>query len=138
MVKSVHRPAGVDPALVTVPGTMKEARKGAGQPGLFDRPSENYKIEEAVMFGLGDFQSRGLELANRKLAMDRLLGAFRRSFQKFGIGVPADAAIAECLTSIGAGVEEVPSYVAKHPYRITVPGPLARRSLEVFEKISGE
>ncbi|HUF05335.1 MAG TPA: hypothetical protein VMM38_14320 [Aridibacter sp.] len=102
------------------------------QPGLFDPPAEDAKIDEAVFWALGEFQSRGFELAGRRLALDRLLGAFRRAFEEFDLEPVEDSEIAERLRSAGADVEEVPAYVAKHPYRVTVRKQLSERSLKFY------
>lgn len=102
------------------------------QPGLFESSAEDVRIDEVVRFALGDFQSRGLELAGRRLALDRLLGAFRRAFEEFDIAPVADEELASAMKKAGVLVEEVPGYVAKHPYRVTVPKTLAAESLEFY------
>lgn len=103
------------------------------QPGLFESSGEDVRIEDVIRFALGDFRSRGLELGGRTLALDRLLGAFRRAYEEFGIEPVSDSEIAEGLRAAGAFVEELPAYVAKHPYRVTVPEQLAVECLEYFE-----
>jgi hypothetical protein len=117
---------------------MTKGENALEQPGLFDAGAGNVRIEEVVRYALGDFQSRGLDLAGRKLALDRLLGAFKRSFERFGIEPLNDAELAEALSNAGALVEEVPGYVAKHPYRVTVPASLADAGLELFNERSSE
>jgi len=117
---------------------MKKEEDALEQPGLFDAGTGDVSTDEVIRFALGDFQSRGFELAGRKLALDRLLGAFRRSFERFGIEPRGDAAIAEALSNAGAAVEEVPGYVAKHPYRVTVPAPLAKAGLDLFVERTAE
>lgn len=107
------------------------------QPGLFDPPSEDARIDEAVLYALGEFQTRGFELSGRRLALDRLLGAFRRAFEEFDLGPVEDSEIAERLRSAGAEVEEVPGYVAKHPYRVTVRKQLAEISLKAYKSRTG-
>lgn len=102
------------------------------QPGLFESSADDVRIGEVVRFALGDFQSRGLELAGRRLALDRLLGAFRRAFEEFDIAPVADEDLASALKRAGALVEEVPGYVAKHPYRVTVSQALADDSLNFY------
>ncbi|QQS42442.1 MAG: hypothetical protein IPM63_05755 [Acidobacteriota bacterium] len=103
------------------------------QPGLFDPPAVDEKIGEAVLWALGEFQSRGFELAGRKLALDRLLGAIRRAFEEFGLWPVEDSEIAEQLRSAGAEVEELPGYVAKHPFRVTVRKQLSEASLKFYK-----
>ncbi|MCO6510179.1 MAG: hypothetical protein J5I65_05240 [Aridibacter famidurans] len=103
------------------------------QPGLFDPPAVDERIGEAVLWALGEFQSRGFELAGRKLALDRLLGAFRRAFEEFDLENVPDSEIAERLRSAGAEVEELPGYVAKHPFRVTVRKQLSDASLNFYK-----
>lgn len=90
------------------------------QPKLFEMPAGSTDIEKVLLYALGDFQSRGKVLANRELAFDRLRGAFLRAFEKFGIAVLPDEKIVEGLRRLGVKVVEVPSFVAKRPYRLTV------------------
>lgn len=113
---------------------MTVQRKPLKQPGLFDPSEEDVRVEDLVRYALGDFQSRGFELSNRKLALDRLLGAFRRSFERFGAEPLDDASIAEALGESGALVEELPGYVAKHPFRVVVPEELAESSLRFYNE----
>lgn len=103
------------------------------QPGLFDSKAENDRIGEVVLYALGEFQERGFALENRRLALDRLLGAFRRASDEFDIELPSDSELAEALRTAGATVEEVPAYVAKHPFRVTVRNRLAKESREFLE-----
>lgn len=105
------------------------------QPGLFDPVEDGVGRRELVFYALGDFQTRGFELAGRKMALDRLLGAFRRAYAQFEIEAFEDDDLAQCLKSAGARVSKVPSYVAKHPYRVVVPADLAERSLRYFERV---
>ncbi len=102
------------------------------QPKLFESPAETVTIENLVLYALGDFQSRGKVLEGRELALDRLLGAFNRAGAKYGIERPADETITESLRRLGAKVENVAGFVAKHPYRITVSHDLAKNALEFF------
>ena len=102
------------------------------QPGLFDDVSENVLAESVVFYALADFQMRGFELVNRTLALDRLLGAFKRAFEHFDMEAIPDDELASSLRRLGAKVEQVPRYVAKHPFRVTVSEELAQRSLERF------
>jgi hypothetical protein len=106
------------------------------QPGLFDSAAENVRIDEVIRCALGDFQQRGFDLAGRKLALDRLLGAFRRACDRFGLAPIEDSVLAARLSELGAVVEEVPQFVAKHPYRVTVPARLAESSRKYFEELA--
>lgn len=98
------------------------------QPKLFEQPVERVSIEDVLLYALGDFQSRGKVLADRELALDRLHGAFLRAFEKFGIAELADEQIVEGLRNLGAKVVEVPSFVAKRPYRVVVSQAIANES----------
>ena len=102
------------------------------QPGLFEAAAEDEKVIEALFYALGEFQSRKKVLADRELAFDRLRGAFRRAFEKFGIDEPSDDRIADALGQLGANVKRLPSFVAKHPFRVTVPGKVANDAFERF------
>lgn len=102
------------------------------QPNLFERPAAD--TGRILLFALGDFQTRGFELGGRELPLDRLLGAFRRAFARSGRELPSDERVAEALEELGARIERVPSYVAKHPFRINVPADLARRGLEYYQE----
>lgn len=95
------------------------------QPNLFDQTSESAKIENILLFALGEFQSRGKVLANRELALDRLRGAFKRASEKFAVAEFSDEQVAKILEKLGSKVVKVPAFVAKHPYRITIPNDLA-------------
>lgn len=107
------------------------------QPTLFEAKNENVRIEEVLLFALGEFQSRGKVLATRELALDRLRGAFKRATEKFGLEEFSDETIAENLEKLGAKVVQVPSFVAKHPFRVTVSQNTAERALQFYnEKIN--
>ena len=88
-------------------------------------PREKVDASSALLYALGEFQARGKALADRELAFDRLRGAFLRAFQEFGVEPMNDREIADELIKLGSRVIEVPTYVAKHPFRITVPGDTA-------------
>lgn len=98
------------------------------QPNLFDLNTENANIEQILLYALGDFQSRKKILAMRELALDRLRGAFKRACEKFGIAELSDEHIAENLEKLGAKVVQVPNFVAKHPFRVTISDDLAERA----------
>ncbi len=104
------------------------------QPSLFEPKAELTEIERVVLYALGDFQSRKKVLAERELALDRLRGAFRRAFEKFGVEEISDESIAEVLGKLGARVKEVPTFVAKHPFRVTIPDEMAANGRGEFER----
>jgi hypothetical protein len=85
-----------------------------------------------VLYALGDFQVRGKVLAGRDLPFDRLRGAFRRAAVAFGAPELDDEAAVATLTALGANVRRVPTFVAKHPFRVVVPEPLAEKSRLFF------
>ena len=103
------------------------------QPTLFESNTENANIEQILLYALGDFQSRKKVLANRELALDRLRGAFKRATEKFGVSELSDEQIAENLKKLGANVKQVPSFVAKHPFRITVSHDLAAAANDFYK-----
>ncbi len=102
------------------------------QPELFDIDGGDCRLESVILHALGDFQARGKDLAGRELAFDRLRGAFRRAFERFELGEASDDAVALALERLGANVKKLPSFVAKHPYRVTVPDEVAERARVVF------
>ncbi len=101
------------------------------QPTLFEPNSTN--TEKVILYALGDFQSRKKVLAERELPLDRLRGAFKRACETFGTEEFTDEKIAESLEKLGAKIVQVPSFVAKHPFRVTVQTELAERSFEFFK-----
>lgn len=111
---------------------QKFSEKVMNQPTLFDLRCENVQIEEVLLYALGDFQSRKKVLAMRELALDRLRGAFKRACEKFGIAELSDEQIAENLEKLGASVKQVPSFVAKHPFRVTVSFETAERARQFY------
>lgn len=104
--------------------------KNDRQPNLFD--GKTIESENVLLYALGEFQSRGKVLAGRELALDRLRGAFKRAAEKFGTPEFSDEEIAKGLGKLDAKIVQVPSFVAKHPFRVTVYQSLADRSLEFF------
>lgn len=100
------------------------------QPTFFDRETEaeGFAAERVVLYALGDFQGRGKVLAGRDLPLDRLRGAFRRAAEAFGVKELGDEEAAAALDALGAQVRRVPSFFAKHPFRVVVPAPLAERA----------
>lgn len=102
------------------------------QPTFFTAVAAEIDNEQVVLYALGDFQSRKKELADRELALDRLRGAFKRAAEKFQIDELSDETIAGILENLGAKVKKVPTFVAKHPFRVTVTAEIAIRGREVF------
>jgi len=103
------------------------------QPNLFDESAETVEIEQILLFALGEFQSRGKVLADRELALDRLRGAFKRAAEKFGAEEFSDEEIAKGLEKLDAKIVQVPNFVAKHPFRVTIYQTLANRAFEAFK-----
>ncbi len=101
---------------------------------LFAVKTDEGETEKVILFALGEFQSRGFELIDRELALDRLRGAFKRAAEKFGYEEFPDEKIADVLKNLGAKIVKVPSYVAKHPFRVTVNHELAVRALEIYRQ----
>lgn len=102
------------------------------QPNLFETTDEP-ETEKILLFALGEFQSRGKILADRPLALDRLRGAFKRAAEKFEAEELADEKIAHALEKLGAKVVRRPSFVAKHPYTITISQNLAESASEIYK-----
>jgi len=115
-------------------GYVKMMKKNMNQPELFEPKTENGEIEKVLLYALGDFQSRKKVLAERELALDRLRGAFKRAAEKFGVDELADAQITENLEKLGAKVVKLQSFIAKHPFRVTVSNDLALRSQEFYKQ----
>lgn len=103
------------------------------QPNLFEAAGKTIESETIVLYALGEFQARGKILASRELALDRLRGAFKRAAEKYAVAEFADDAIAETLERMGARIVRVPSFVAKHPFRVTVAFDLAERAKEFYK-----
>lgn len=103
------------------------------QPTLFEEHAEKGQIEQILLYALGDFQSRGMQLVARELPLDRLLGAFKRAAEHFNTADLSDEQIAEGLEKLGANVKKVPSFVAKHPFRVTVQIELAQIAEEFYQ-----
>jgi hypothetical protein len=106
------------------------------QPSLFAAQEAALPIdaETVVLYALGDFQARGLALAERELPLDRLRGALRRAAEFFAQDELTDEAAATAFRSLGAQVRRVQPFVAKHPFRVTVPAALARRAVAVYQE----
>ena len=104
------------------------------QPPLFEENAKGAQIEQILLYALGEFQSRGKILAERELALDRLRGAFRRACEKFGVAELSDEKIAENLEKLNAKIVKVPSFVAKHPFRVTVSSNTAERARQFYNE----
>jgi histone H3/H4 len=111
---------------------QKFEREKMNQQTLFETGTGKVELERLTLYALGEFQSRGKILAERELALDRLRGAFKRASEHFQIAELADEKIAETLEKLGAKVVKVPSFVAKHPFRVTVRADLAERAFEFY------
>jgi hypothetical protein len=99
------------------------------QPSFFDQESvAGVDAEQLVLDAFGDFQARGHVLAERELPLDRLRGALRRAAERRGVSELGDEQAAAAMTALGVRVRRVPSFFAKHPYRVTVPKELAERA----------
>ncbi len=103
------------------------------QPSLFDVNTKTIEIEPILLLALGEFQSRGKVLAERELALDRLRGAFKRASEKFGAEEFSDEEIAKGLGKLGAKIVKVPSFVAKHPFRVTITNDLAEKAKAIYQ-----
>ena len=106
------------------------------QPTFFERDGTDGTCDasEVVLYALGDFQARGKLLAGRDLPLDRLRGAFRRAAEAFGCDELDDELAVKALDALGAHVRRVPAFVAKHPYRVSVPEELAERGLSFLRE----
>lgn len=106
------------------------------QPTLFAERTKGSAVtgEQLVLSALGEFQARGKALVNRELPLDRLRGALRRAAETLDTAELSDEEAAVVFESLGAQVRRVPPYVAKHPFRVTVPSPLAARAHEFYQQ----
>ena len=92
-----------------------------------------------MLYAFADFQLRGKTLAERELPLDRLRGALRRAAEVFGVAELSDEAAAAAIQTLGGRVRRVPPYVAKHPFRVTVPTEVAERARQFYqERDAGE
>ena len=106
------------------------------QPTFFEREQTGGGVpaEQVVLYALGDFQSRGHVLAGRDLPLDRLRGALRRAAEEFDVEQLEDEPAANALSALGAQVRRVPSFFAKHPFRVNVPAALAERAQDFYRQ----
>lgn len=100
------------------------------QAKLFDKKKEGDAgdRERLALYALGEFQARRLALVGRELPLDRLRGALRRASDELETEELDDESAVKAFESLGARVNRVPPYVAKHPYRVTVGEELAARA----------
>jgi hypothetical protein len=107
-----------------------------GQPTLFEgeKRSDGVDAERIVLYALGDFQARGKALAGRDLPLDRLRGALRRAAEALGAEELGDEQAATALGALGASVRRVPTFFAKHPFRVVVKEELAARALNFLRE----
>jgi hypothetical protein len=107
------------------------------QPTLFETKSGQGVVdpEQVVLYALGNFQARGKVLAQRDLPLDRLRGALRRASETFDVEDLSDEEAVAVFRSLGAKVRQVPSFVAKHPFRIIVSSELAERAERAYQEI---
>ena len=106
------------------------------QPNFFDREKSESgaPAERLVLYALGDFQSRGHVLAERELPLDRLRGALRRAAEEFDVVELEDEPAVAAMSALGAQVRRVPSFFAKHPFRVNVPPSLAERARDFYHE----
>lgn len=104
------------------------------QPTFFDKGAGDDGPDPVrlALYALGDFQARGKVLAERELPLDRLRGALRRAAAEAGAQELGDEQAVAAFESLGANVRRVPSFFAKHPFRVTVPRELAERALAFY------
>jgi hypothetical protein len=88
--------------------------------------------DRVVLYALADFQLRGKLLAERELPLDRLRGALRRAADAFGVAELSDEDAVAAIQTLGGRVRRVPPYVAKHPFRVTVPTEVAERAKQFY------
>jgi len=104
------------------------------QPSLFDVPTKTVDAARLVLYALGEFQARRKVLAERELPLDRLRGAFRRAAEQFETEELPDEQIARELENLGAKIQRLPSFRAKHPFHVTVQTELAQRAFEFYQQ----
>jgi hypothetical protein len=106
------------------------------QPSFFANrdKAQTLAAERIVIRALGEFQSRGKVLAERELPLDRLRGALRRAAEAFDVEEMTDEQVVTTLSALGARVRQIPSFTAKHPYRVIVQTDLAEHALQVYRE----
>jgi hypothetical protein len=88
--------------------------------------------DRVVLYALADFQLRGKALVERELPLDRLRGALRRAADAYGVAELSDEDAVAAIQTLGGRVRRVPPYVAKHPFRVTVPAEVAERAKQFY------
>ena len=108
------------------------------QPNLFDKRQKRAAVadEQVVLYALGDFQARGLVLAERDLPLDRLRGALRRASLAFGVEEFSDEHAVHLFQALGATVSRRHAFAAKHPFHIIVPAALAERARVAYDEMT--
>ncbi|HEX8632722.1 MAG TPA: hypothetical protein VF703_01070 [Pyrinomonadaceae bacterium] len=106
---------------------MKQTELFAGQ-----ETTDAHEPDRVVLYALADFQLRGKTLAERELPLDRLRGALRRAADALGVAELSDEAAVAAIQTLGGRVRRVPPYVAKHPFRVTVPAEVAERAKQFY------
>jgi hypothetical protein len=91
------------------------------------------ELDRVVLYALADFQLRGKALAERELPLDRLRGALRRAADALGVAELSDEDAVAAIQTLGGRVRRVPPYVAKHPFRVTVPAEVAERAKQFYQ-----
>ncbi|HEV2802755.1 MAG TPA: hypothetical protein VGW12_19950 [Pyrinomonadaceae bacterium] len=106
------------------------------QTELFGRreTTDASELGRVVLYAFADFQLRGKTLAERELPLDRLRGALRRAADAFGLAELSDEEAVAAIQIVGARVRRVPPYVAKHPFRVTVPTEVAERAKQFYQE----
>lgn len=104
------------------------------QTELFGRKETTGAVDadRLVLYAFADFQLRGKTLAERELPLDRLRGALRRAAEALGVAELSDEEAVAAIQTVGGRVRRVPPYVAKHPFRVTVPADLAERAVQFY------
>lgn len=121
------------------PSNDSPSKSTTQQPTLFEkRDLGGVDDERVVLYALGDFQARGKVLIERELPLDRLRGALKRAAEVFTIEELDDERAVATFSRLGAQVRRVPTFVAKHPFRVTVPAHLAERARLLFEEATAQ
>lgn len=107
--------------------TMKQTELFAGK-----EKTDASEPDRIVLYALADFQLRGKTLVERELPLDRLRGALRRAADVFGVAELSDEDAVAAIQMLGGRVRRVPPYVAKHPFRVTVPAEVAERAKQFY------
>ena len=87
------------------------------QPTLFESTAESEKIDEILLYALGEFQSRGFVVSERELPLDRHLGAFKRAAEHFKDSELTDEQIARQLAQQLNGRERPTRAAAAKPVK---------------------